>query len=105
MWRHPSDPTIYGSMDIDVTNTLRFVEEFRARTGLRLSMTHIVSRAVALALAKHPQLNSKVRYWGRLEQRRSVDLFVSVSTDGGRDLSGARLDGADQLSLEDMVRG
>jgi pyruvate/2-oxoglutarate dehydrogenase complex dihydrolipoamide acyltransferase (E2) component len=104
MWRNPSDPTIYGSMDLDVTETLRFIERFRAETGLRLSVTHVVARAVAQAFARHPELNAKVRFWGRLERRTSVDLFVSVATEGGRDLSGARLERADALDLAGMVR-
>jgi hypothetical protein len=32
-----------------------------------------------------------------------VDLFVSVASEGGRDLSGARIDGADGLDLEGLV--
>ena len=103
MWHKPSDPTILGSMDLDVTRTLELMERVRARTGRRLTMTHVVSRAVAQAFASHPHLNARVRYWGKLEQRNAVDLFVSVSTDGGKDLSGVRLANADQMSLMDMV--
>jgi pyruvate/2-oxoglutarate dehydrogenase complex dihydrolipoamide acyltransferase (E2) component len=100
MWKAPNDPTIYGSMDIDVTDTLEWLQTERERTGLKLSITHVVSRAVAQAFAKHPGLNAKVRGWGKLERRTSVDLFLSVATDGGKDLSGARIDHADALSLE-----
>lgn len=103
MWRNPDDPTIYGAMDVDATQTLRFIADFRARTGLRLTVTHVVAHAVARAFARHPELNAKVRFWGKLEQRRSVDLFVSVSTDEGRDLSGARIDRADTLDLGQLV--
>src|SRR5688572_3770070 len=103
MWGHPRDPSIYGSMDLDVTETLAFMERFRARTGRRLTMTHIVGRAVARAFQRHPELNAKVRYWGRLEQRDSIDLFVSVSTEGGRDLSGARIEGADRMDLHQWI--
>ena len=103
MWRHPRDPTIYGSMDLDVAETLAFLERFRARTGRKLTITHVVGRAVAAAFERHPELNAKVRFWGKLEQRDSVDLFVSVSTEGGRDLSGARIEGADRLSFEGWV--
>lgn len=103
MWRRPSDPTIYGTMDVDVTDTLRFIEAYRRDAGRRLTVTHVVARAVAQAFARHPELNAKVRFWGKLEQRRTVDLFVSVATDGGRDLSGARIEGAENLSLGELV--
>ncbi|MCC6336088.1 MAG: 2-oxo acid dehydrogenase subunit E2 [Myxococcales bacterium] len=104
MWKAPSDPTIYGSMDLDVTQTLAALQRYRERTGVRLTMTHVVTRAAALAFAKHPHLNAKVRWGGRLEQRHSVDLFVSVATDSGKDLSGARIDGVDRLGLPELVQ-
>ena len=102
MWRRPTDPTIYGFVDIDVTETLGFIERFRAATGKKLTMTHVVTRAVSRAFAAHPDLNAKVRFGGRLEARSSVDVFVSVATAGG-DLSGIKVDGADTLSLEAVV--
>ncbi|MDP2341943.1 MAG: 2-oxo acid dehydrogenase subunit E2 [Deltaproteobacteria bacterium] len=103
MWTNPTDPSIYGSMDVDVTSTLVFIEKFRKETGLQLTMTHVVARATAQAFAHHRELNAKVRFWGKLEQRQTVDLFVSVSTDGGKDLSGVRMDATEDLSLTDMV--
>jgi pyruvate dehydrogenase E2 component (dihydrolipoamide acetyltransferase) len=103
MWGRPSDPTIYGSMDLDVSRTLAWIEEQRRATGQRITITHVVARAVAQAFARHPELNAKVRGWGRIEQRRTVDLFVSVATDGGRDLSGARIDAAERLSVAELA--
>lgn len=103
MWRAPSDPSIYGFVDVDVSETLRFLDEHRARTGQRLTLTHVVARAVARAFAAHPELNAKVRFGGRLEARSSVDLVVSVARDDGRDLSAARVDGADALSLDELA--
>ncbi len=99
MWRAPSDPSIYGSMDIDATAALAFLDEQRGRTPTKLTVTHLVARAVALALRDQPALNGKVRFWGKLEQRTTIDVFVTVATEGQRDLSGARIDRADEKSL------
>jgi pyruvate/2-oxoglutarate dehydrogenase complex dihydrolipoamide acyltransferase (E2) component len=103
MWGRPSEPTIYGSMDLDVTHTLAFIEDYRRRTGRKLTITHVVAHAVARAFADNPELNAKVRFGGRIEQRRSVDLFISVASEGGRDLSGARIDGAENKSLGELL--
>jgi pyruvate dehydrogenase E2 component (dihydrolipoamide acetyltransferase) len=97
MWRSPRDPSIYGSMDVDATAALAFLADHQRTTGVKLTVTHLVARAVALALRDQPEINGKVRFWGRLEQRGSVDVFVTVLT--GRDLSGARIDRADEKSL------
>jgi pyruvate/2-oxoglutarate dehydrogenase complex dihydrolipoamide acyltransferase (E2) component len=103
MWRSPSDPSIYGSMDIDATAALAFLAAQRDH-GVRLTITHLVARAVALALRDQPDLNAKVRFWGRLEQRSTIDVFVTVATEGNRDLSGARIERADEKSLVELAR-
>jgi len=103
MWNAPSDPSIYGFVDVDVTDTLAFIEDYRAATGKKLTMTHIVARAVAQAFGDNPELNAKVRFGGRIEERESVDVVISVSRDGGRDLSAARVNGAEQLDLDGLV--
>lgn len=103
MWSRPADPSIYGAMDLDATPLLAFIDDFRRRTGKRLTVTHLVAQAVARAFAEHPELNAKVRFGGRLERRTAVDLFVSVSTENGKDLSGVRVDHADALDLDGWV--
>jgi pyruvate dehydrogenase E2 component (dihydrolipoamide acetyltransferase) len=103
MWRSPRDPSIYGSMELDATAALAFLDEQRA-AGLRVTITHLVARAVALALHDQPELNGKVRFWGKLEQRATVDVFVTVATEGNRDLSGARIERADEKPLAELAR-
>jgi len=102
MWSKPRDPSIYGSMDIDATASLAFLAEHQERHGVKLTITHLVARAVAVALGEQRELNGKVRFWGRLEQRETIDLFVTVATGG--DLSGARIDRADHKSLVELAR-
>ncbi|HUJ62936.1 MAG TPA: 2-oxo acid dehydrogenase subunit E2 [Kofleriaceae bacterium] len=104
MWRSPRDPSIYGSMDVDATASLGFLRRHQEASGVRLTITHLVARAVALALRDQPELNGKVRFWGRLEQRETIDVFVTVATAGNRDLSGARIDRADHKSLAELAR-
>jgi pyruvate/2-oxoglutarate dehydrogenase complex dihydrolipoamide acyltransferase (E2) component len=100
MWRAPRDPSIYGSMDVDATAALAFLRE---QPG-KITITHLVARAVALALRDQPELNCKIRFGGRLEQRETVDVFVTVATEGNRDLSGARIERADTKSLAELAR-
>jgi len=100
MWRSPRDPSIYGSMDVDATAALGFLRDHGS--GVKLTVTHLVARAVALALRDQPEINTKVRFWGRLEKRATVDIFVTVAT--GRDLSGARIERADEKSLVELAR-
>jgi pyruvate dehydrogenase E2 component (dihydrolipoamide acetyltransferase) len=103
MWGNPRDPSIYGTMDVDAGPSLAFLDAQRGRTEHKLTITHLVARAVALALRDQPEINAKVRFWGKLEQRTSIDLFLTVATDGGKDLSGVRIDRADERSLVEIA--
>jgi pyruvate dehydrogenase E2 component (dihydrolipoamide acetyltransferase) len=84
-------------MDVDATPALAFL----AAQPTKITITHLVARAVALALRAQPELNAKVRFWGRLEQRATIDVFVTVATGG--DLSGVRIDRADEKSLAELA--
>lgn len=98
MWRAPNDPHIFGSVDIDMTAAESFLTEYNSRHRCKATITHLVTRALAMTLARHPEYNAKVG-WSRIHVRSRVDIFCQVSTDSGRDLSGYKIDAADTLSL------
>jgi pyruvate dehydrogenase E2 component (dihydrolipoamide acetyltransferase) len=103
MWDRPSDPSIYGFVDIDVSEARDQLQQIADDHGVRLTMTHLVSFAVARAFAAHPKLNAKVRGWGHIENRSSVDLVISVATEGGGDLSAARIECAENMTLPELA--
>lgn len=101
-WRRPNDSTIYGATEIDMTNALALIERLRDEWGVRVTTTHLVTKALALTIADNPRTNVKVRFWGKLERRTSVDLTVLVAGEGGRDLSAVRVADADQVPLREL---
>ena len=101
-WRRPNDSTIYGATEIDMTRALALIERLRAEWGVHVTTTHLVTRALALAIADNPRTNAKVRFWGKLERRTSVDLTVLVAGEGGIDLSAVRIAAADKLPLREL---
>jgi pyruvate dehydrogenase E2 component (dihydrolipoamide acetyltransferase) len=82
---------------------LAYLETLRARTGVHVTVTHLVARGVALAIRQFPQLNGIVAR-GRIMLRESVDIFMQVSIDGGADLSGIKITRADEKSVLDIAR-
>jgi len=102
-WRNPNDPTVYGTLEVDATAALAYIDELRGRGGSHVTITHLVGRAVALAIAKYPEINARIS-WRRLMQRESVDIFFQVATDSGMDLSGAKVEGVDRLSAAELAR-
>ena len=99
----PREGKIFGTIEVDATEALRFLASRRA-DGVRLSMTHLIIRATAIILRDIvPELNQTVRR-GRLYQRSTVDIFVSMALKRGREISGFKIERADTKSLEEIAR-
>jgi pyruvate dehydrogenase E2 component (dihydrolipoamide acetyltransferase) len=101
-WGWPSDPQVYGRLELDATPALEAVRELRERTGARVTATTLVTRAIALALSHNPSMNTRLRF-GRFIPRDSVDVFVIVSAPGA-DLSGVKIRRADQKTAAEIAR-
>lgn len=106
-WGAPSDPTIYGFLDFDMERAQARVDRLRAE-GVRVTWTHVVARAVALALGRLPDMNVVPRS-GRVWARAKVDVFVQVAMPGkdgelgATDLSGVKIKDADRKDLGAMA--
>ena len=101
-WRMPNDPQIYGDLELDATRLLAFIEEARRATGVHVTVTHAVGKAIAQALAEHPDLNARL-YRGRFIPRESVDIFFVASVAGGKEVSGVKIVEADRKSLAEVA--
>ena len=102
-WGHPNDPQIYGDLEIDAGALLAFIEEARRLAGVRVTVTHLVGKALACALAEQPELNTRLVH-GRFIPRESIDIFFIVSTAGGRDLSGVKVVNADRKHVVEIAK-
>ncbi len=111
MWRSPSDPTMYGTLEIDVKRALDYLRRQSDVSGTHLTITHLVTKAVADALAAHPECNGFIRR-GRFFQRSDVDVFVIVAVDTEvapaaeqhADLTGVMIRQADQKTLLEIAQ-
>ncbi len=120
VWPEPSDPHMYGSMEIRSERLEAWVAALRARSGERVTVTHAVTRALAMVLDRHRDLNGVVRL-GTIYLREDVDIFVQVAIEpdpaapsGGdpsdraaitkTDLSGVKIRRADRLGVVEIAR-
>ncbi|MBI4729412.1 MAG: 2-oxo acid dehydrogenase subunit E2 [Acidobacteria bacterium] len=103
VWGWPRDPQIYGRVELDARPILRAVEVLRARSGARVTVTHLVVRALGLALRDSPSINTRLVF-GRFRPRDAVDVFVIVSTGAGKDLSGVKVTRVDEKGAGDIAR-
>jgi pyruvate/2-oxoglutarate dehydrogenase complex dihydrolipoamide acyltransferase (E2) component len=72
-------PRVAQGLDADMTEVLARVAREREATGRKISITHAVLRAVALALREHPTVNGVVTEQG-VELWSQVNLGVAVNT-------------------------
>jgi pyruvate dehydrogenase E2 component (dihydrolipoamide acetyltransferase) len=71
----PTDSRVYGTLDIDVTDASRFIEEKR-EAGTKLTMTHMVTAVVSRAVAFDvPEMNCFVRR-GRMIGRTRTSVII-----------------------------
>jgi pyruvate dehydrogenase E2 component (dihydrolipoamide acetyltransferase) len=84
-------------------SALAYAERLREESGARVTITHLVIRALALALRQYPQLNGIVAR-GRIMLRDTVDIFCQVAIEGGGDLSGLKIARADEKTPVEIAR-
>ena len=84
---------------------MAYIEAFRQRTGVRLTVTHLVAKAMGEALHRCPDANAILRF-NKIYLRKRVTLStLVVQTDGGKvDLTSARIEDADKKSLMDIAK-
>lgn len=101
-WNDEASASIYGWLDIDATGLLSYLERLRERTGVRVTVTHLVGKAIATAFAAAPECNAYVSFGG-VRRRSTVDVFFSVAVGDGKNLSGAKLERVDELSVSEIA--
>lgn len=106
-WNPPNDPTVYFSFPIEFSRAKKFLEKCNASSGIKITPTHLVSKAVALTLRHYPELNGIIK-WRRIYLRKTVDIFLQVAiaegdAGGHPDLSGAKIAACDTKNLSQIA--
>ncbi|MNT13158.1 branched-chain alpha-keto acid dehydrogenase subunit E2 [compost metagenome] len=108
-WRTASDPSVYGLLEIDMTKALAYIKEKEAQTKTKLSITHLVGKAAAIAMKERPEINGMIRF-NRIYLRKHVDLFYQVNVPGSENdpvgkasLTGVVVRAAEDLSVTQIA--
>ena len=101
-WGRPMDPQFFGDLELDAGPLLAYQADARQASGERVTMTHLIGRAVAHGLAVVPELRVRLAH-GREYDRGSVDVFFIVATGGGQELTGVKVRDADRKSAVEIA--
>jgi pyruvate/2-oxoglutarate dehydrogenase complex dihydrolipoamide acyltransferase (E2) component len=101
-WATAYDPSVYGTMDIRMDEAMKYIAEFRQKTGKRITVSHLMAKAMGAVFQEVPDANAILR-WNRVYLRKRIGAFFQVvMTDEGAgktDLSGATIYDVEQKSL------
>jgi pyruvate/2-oxoglutarate dehydrogenase complex dihydrolipoamide acyltransferase (E2) component len=104
-WQTTYDPSVYGTLELRMDDAMRYITDFREKTGRKLTVSHLMAKAAAMVLAECPDANAIVR-WNRVYLRKRIGIFFQVvMTDEGKgkeDLSGATLYDVERKSLAEI---
>lgn len=102
-WRPSKDGRIYTRMEVDAAAVLAYVEEARARTGERVTVTHVVGAALGRAIRSMPEIRARI-VLGRIVPLPACDIGFAVDVEGGRDLAPIKVHDVDRLSPVEVAR-
>jgi pyruvate dehydrogenase E2 component (dihydrolipoamide acetyltransferase) len=102
-WRSPREGNIYGKLTVDMGAALAYVERKRTESGEKITINHLVGKAVAMGLRKAPGLNGYLRFGSYIPHER-VDISFLVAIDDGADLGKAKVVDADRKSVVEIAR-
>jgi len=90
-------------MVVDAAPLLAYVQQARAVTGVPVTVTHVVGKAVATAIEREPSFHHRVVF-GRPVRYPSYDIGFAVDVDAGDDLAPSKVRDVDRLSVVDVAR-
>ncbi len=101
IYRRPTDSKIFGSVEIDITDLEKFINEKR-KNGIKATLTHIFVLAAARALKEEvPELNTYIKR-GNVVLRDHIDVMVSVLLRESV-MGSVMIKDADKLTLEEII--
>lgn len=98
----PTDSRVYGTLDIDVTEAKKFLDQKREE-GVKLTMVHLTTAVLARAVAFDvPEMNCFIRR-GKVVGRERLDVMVPVQVGGDSGVSAAIIHDAHARKVTDIA--
>ncbi len=98
----PREANIYGKLSIDASQALAYIEHLRETTGERVTITHLVGRAVAEGLKHAPTLNGRlVGPFHLANPNVAISFLVAIADQ--EDLAKVKVDDADRKSVVEIA--
>eukprot|EP01135_Chromosphaera_perkinsii_P010166 Nk52_evm32s2039 gene=Nk52_evmTU32s2039 len=101
-WDPPSSGEVYGVLEIDTTNAKEYINRKREELKTKITITHLVIKAVGIALKSVPSVNGRLLF-GNYYPHSTADVGCLVAVEGGKDLANAKICDANSKSVQDIA--
>lgn len=108
-WKDAKDPTVYGQVQIDMTEVNKHIDAYQQKHGVKITPAHLVGRALCHCMSIRPEINGLLRY-NKIYYRKNVALFYQVNIPGEgtekvkkANLAGAVLHEAEKMTLAGLA--
>jgi len=102
IYRKPLDSKIYGSVEVDITELEKFINEKR-KSGIKITLTHIFTLIFGRGIRYEvPEFNTYVKR-GKIVHRNKIDAMVSVLMANG-DMGSVKVENTDKLTLDEISK-
>jgi pyruvate dehydrogenase E2 component (dihydrolipoamide acetyltransferase) len=102
-WSAPREGNIYGKLTVDATKAVAYLAHLRETTGEKVTITHLVGKAVGVALRQTPSLNGYLRF-GAYVPHQTVDVAYLVALEEGADLAKAKVADIDREAVAEIAK-
>ena len=98
----PTDSRVYGTLDIDVSECKRYIDE-RREQGVKITMVHMAVAALSRAVAFDvPEMNAFIRR-GAVVGREHLDAMVPISVGGDSGVTSAIIRNAHAIPVAEIA--
>ena len=105
-WKTVGDPSVYGTLEVGMDRAQDYISRYREVTGKRLTLSHLLAKAVGAALVKVPDANAVLRF-NRIYRRKRIGVFFQVAMVDEKtdeiDLSGAVIYDVEQKPVGQII--
>jgi len=100
-FEEPQGGIINNRFEVDVTNIQKFIEETREKSGVRVTVTHVVVKAIGEMLKAAPDINGKI-ILGKYVPFKHANVSLTCDVEG-KDVNLICIEDVDKLTIEDIA--
>jgi pyruvate/2-oxoglutarate dehydrogenase complex dihydrolipoamide acyltransferase (E2) component len=101
-WDEPQDGIIQNRYEVDVTNINTYIAEVKEKLGMKVTLTHVVVKAIGEILKAAPDINGKI-VLGKYIPFDHANVCCLVDVKDGEDLAFFLIEDVDKLNIEDIA--